>query len=71
MEEMPIATIIIDMLKKSIQRLYIGLIIMLILCVISTLDSFYQRGIIRNMVEECHKVEGICSEKCVCTKGSE
>ena len=57
MEDKPIATIVIDLLKKSVQRLYIGLIIMLILFIISTIDSLYQRHMITDMIRQYQIVE--------------
>ncbi len=59
-ENTPIATIVIDMLKKNIRTLYVWLIVVLVLGIISTVDSFYQRQIIQNMIKECysnHSVE--------------
>lgn len=57
MEDKPIATIVIDLLKKSVQRLYIGLIIMLMLFIISTIDSLYQRHMITDMIRQYQIVE--------------
>ena len=57
MEDKPIATIVIDLLKKSVQRLYIGLIIMLILFIISVIDSLYQRHMITDMIRQYQIVE--------------
>ena len=59
MEDKPIATIVIDLLKKSVQRLYIGLIIMLILFIISTVDSLYQRHMITDMIRQYQIIEEV------------
>lgn len=59
MEDKPIATIVIDLLKKSVQRLYIGLIIMLILFIISTIDSLYQRHMITDMIRQYQIIEEV------------
>ena len=59
MEDKPIATIVIDLLKKSVQRLYIGLIIMLILFIISVVDSLYQRHLITDMMRQYQRVEEV------------
>lgn len=59
MEDKPIATIVIDLLKKSVQRLYIGLIIMLILFIISVIDSLYQRHMITDMIRQYQIVEEV------------
>lgn len=59
MEDKPIATIVIDLLKKSVQRLYIGLIIMLILFIISVIDSLYQRHMITDMIRQYQIIEEV------------
>ena len=59
MEDKPIATIVIDLLKKSVQRLYIGLIIMLILFIISVVDSLYQRHLITDMIRQYQIIEEV------------
>lgn len=59
MEDKPIATIVIELLKKSVQRLYVGLIIMLILFIISVVDSLYQRHVITDMMREYQRVEEV------------
>ena len=59
MEDKPIATIVIDLLKKSVQRLYIGLIIMLILFIISVVDSLYQRHVITDIMRQYQRVEEV------------
>ena len=59
MEDKPIATIVIDLLKKSVQRLYIGLIIMLILFIISVVDSLYQRHMITDMIRQYQIIEEV------------
>ena len=55
--EIPIATEVIHMLKKSAKRLYVLLIILLIMLVISVIDSFYQRQIIIGILEDMDVVE--------------
>lgn len=59
MEDKPIATIVIDLLKKSVKRLYIGLIIMLILFIISTIDSLYQRHMITDIMRQYQIIEEV------------
>lgn len=50
MEDKPIATTIIEMLKTSIRRMYIGLIIVFVLLIISLVDSIQQRKIISDLI---------------------
>lgn len=50
MEDKPIATTIIEMLKTSIRRMYIGLIIVFVLLIISLVDSIQQRKIINDLI---------------------
>lgn len=57
MKDEPIATIIITMLKKSITRLYVASLIVLVLFIISLIDSFYQRHIIADMLKDYQRVE--------------
>lgn len=61
-DETPLATEIIKILKGNVKRLYILLIILLVMFVVSVVDSFYQRQIIINLLEDMEVVEETVTE---------
>ena len=54
-----VATPVLHLLKKSIKRLYVLLIIFIVLFVISITDSIYQRCRIIDILEDYETVEEI------------
>lgn len=54
-----VATPVLHLLKKSIKRLYVLLIIFIVLFVISIIDSIYQRCRIIDILEDYETVEEI------------
>jgi hypothetical protein len=59
-----IATAVLHLMKKSIQRMYKLLIIFIILFVISIVDSIYQRCRIIDLTEQYKIVENTIDEAC-------
>jgi len=57
-----IATEVIKLLKASVKRLYILLLILLVMFVISIIDSFYQRHVIIDILEDMEVVEETVTE---------
>lgn len=56
MEEMPIATAVIKILKQSIRRIYIVLIITIFLFALSLIDSIVQRQKIENILKDVETI---------------
>lgn len=56
-DESAIATEVIKLLKGSVKRLYVLLLITLLFLVISLVDSFYQRHVIIGILEDFEIVE--------------
>lgn len=56
MEKEPgvIATPVLKLMKKSIKRIYMLLVIFIILFIISIVDSIYQRCRIIDVLEQCN-----------------
>lgn len=62
MENEFIATNVLHLMKKSVKRMFILLIIFVFLLVVSVVDSIYQRCRIINILKEFEKVEEIITE---------
>lgn len=61
-DESAIATEVIKLLKGSVKRLYVLLLITLLFLVISVVDSFYQRHVIIDILEDFEIVEETVTE---------
>ena len=57
-----VATSVLHLMKKSIKRLYVLLILFIFLFVISIVDSIYQRCRIINILREFEIVEEVVTE---------
>ena len=57
-----VATEVLHLMKQSIKRMYILIIILIGLLVISIGDSIYQRCRIIDMLEEFEKIEEVITE---------
>jgi hypothetical protein len=62
MENEFIATNVLHLMKRSIKRMFILLIIFIVLFVASIVDSIYQRCRIINILKEFEKVEEVITE---------
>jgi hypothetical protein len=62
MENEFIATNVLHLMKKSIKRMFILLIIFVVLLVVSVVDSIYQRCRIIDILKEFEKVEEVITE---------
>ena len=57
-----VATSVLHLMKKSIKRLYVLLLIFIVLFVASVVDSIYQRCRIIDILEEIEIVEEVVNE---------
>lgn len=53
----PLATEVIKLLKQSIKRIYIILILTIVLFILSIIDSLYQRAKIENILKDLDYIE--------------
>jgi sensor domain CHASE-containing protein len=59
-----VATPVLHLMKKSIKRTYILLVLFIALFVISIVDSIYQRCRIISILEELETVERVIETEC-------
>jgi sensor domain CHASE-containing protein len=59
-----VATPVLHLMKKSIRRTYILLVLFIALFVISIVDSIYQRCRIISILEELETVERVIETEC-------
>ena len=59
-----VATPVLHLMKKSIRRMYILLILFIVLFVVSIADSIYQRCRIIRILEELETVERVMETEC-------
>lgn len=62
MENEFIATNVLHLMKKSVKRMFILLIIFVVLLVVSVVDSIYQRCRIIDILEDIEVVEEVVTE---------
>lgn len=62
MENEFIATNVLHLMKKSLKRMFILLIIFIVLLVVSIVDSIYQRCRIISILEDIEVVEEVVTE---------
>jgi sensor domain CHASE-containing protein len=59
-----VATPVLHLMKKSIKRTYILLVLFIVLFVVSIMDSIYQRCRIINILQELETVEKVIETEC-------
>lgn len=59
-----VATPVLHLMKKSIKRTYILLILFIVLFVVSIMDSIYQRCRIISILQELETVEKVIETEC-------
>ena len=63
MDDEFLATNVLHLMKKSLKRMYILLIIFIVLFIISVVDSIYQRCRIIDLLEQFEVVEEVVTEQ--------